>query len=306
MDPARGARLLSAFLALAALGWLVASVPALAQGGMKTVYIETRFRPPEQLAELVRPLLSERGRLAADDASGLLVVTDTPERLEEILAVLNRLQSGSAQFSVKATVMEASEEFLSRVGVDWEVGLAQGYARAGFGNGLTALSVRASLAELEAGVRMYQGSSASRRESVMRVTVMSGETAELASGVSIPLAVRDAAGNTVIQHRDVGLKLKVTPSMRSGGELIQINISLTAEALTGQGLIVDSSGTATTVYAAPGETVVIADLDQARTGSSSSGTPGLSDAPLLGPLFGVRGQGGERRIFVVLIQADRL
>jgi general secretion pathway protein D len=100
-------------------------------------------------------------------------------------------------------------------------------------------------------------------------------------------AVRDQ----VVQYRDVGTELRLTPTINEDGyvnlQLAQQVSSATAETQFGAPII-STREAATHLFVRDGQTAVIGGLVDREQSSTRSGVPFLKDLPLLGALFGSR------------------
>lgn len=100
-------------------------------------------------------------------------------------------------------------------------------------------------------------------------------------------AVRDQ----VVQYRDVGTELTLTPTINEDGyvnlQLAQQVSSATAETQFGAPII-STREAATHLFVRDGQTAVIGGLVDREQSSTRSGVPFLKDLPLLGALFGSR------------------
>lgn len=86
--------------------------------------IETRLVPVSyaQAADLqnrAKDLLSERGTIAVDDRTNMLIVRDLPGNLNQIEELVRALDTQTPQVLVEARVVEATSKYLRDVGIQW-------------------------------------------------------------------------------------------------------------------------------------------------------------------------------------------
>lgn len=106
--------------------------------------------------------------------------------------------------------------------------------------------------------------------------------------VSRTLPTSDAVRDQVIQYRDVGTSLTLTPTINPDG---YVNLSLTQEvsAVAEQGElapVISTREASTHLFVRDGQTVVIGGLIETQRDRTRSGIPYLKDLPVLGALFG--------------------
>ncbi|HEX2205215.1 MAG TPA: secretin N-terminal domain-containing protein [Longimicrobium sp.] len=102
------------------------------------------------------------------------------------------------------------------------------------------------------------------------------------------LPTADAVRDQVVQYRDVGTTLTLTPTINPDG---YVNLQLVQEVsnVSGRELdapIITTREAATHLFVRDGQTVVIGGLIQVERERTRSGIPFLKDIPLLGALFG--------------------
>ncbi|HET9957353.1 MAG TPA: type IV pilus secretin PilQ [Polyangiaceae bacterium] len=94
------------------------------QQEVKLAPIETRLVPisyanAEDLQERARPLLSERGSLAVDERTNVLIARDLAGNLNQIEELVRSLDTQTPQVLVEARIVEATSRYLRDVGIQW-------------------------------------------------------------------------------------------------------------------------------------------------------------------------------------------
>ncbi len=89
-----------------------------------TEYVEVRYARAEELAALLRGadgfgLLTERGRVAVDPRTNMLLIQDTAEQIQEILRTLDRLDVAVRQVQIEARIVVARDGVAQQLGVNW-------------------------------------------------------------------------------------------------------------------------------------------------------------------------------------------
>jgi type IV pilus assembly protein PilQ len=80
---------------------------------------------------LVKSALSQRGQIQVDSRTNTIIVTDLPDRLQTVSALLGALDRPEPQVEVEARVVQTTREFAKAIGVQWGL---NGRATPGIGN----------------------------------------------------------------------------------------------------------------------------------------------------------------------------
>jgi type IV pilus assembly protein PilQ len=91
---------------------------------VKLAPIETRLIPisyaqADDLQERARSMLSERGSIAVDERTNVLIVRDIAGNLNQIEELLRSLDTQTPQVLIEARIVEASSRYLRDVGIQW-------------------------------------------------------------------------------------------------------------------------------------------------------------------------------------------
>ncbi|HSU41495.1 MAG TPA: type IV pilus secretin PilQ [Polyangiaceae bacterium] len=91
---------------------------------VKLAPLETRLIPvsyasAKEIQERARPLLSERGTLAVDDRTNVLIARDIAGNLNQIEELIRSLDTQTPQVLVEARIVEATSRYLRDVGIQW-------------------------------------------------------------------------------------------------------------------------------------------------------------------------------------------
>jgi type IV pilus assembly protein PilQ len=94
------------------------------QQEVKLAPIETRLIPVSyaqatDLQERARPLLSERGSIAVDERTNVLIVRDIAGNLNQIEELTRSLDTQTPQVLVEARIVEATSRYIRDVGIQW-------------------------------------------------------------------------------------------------------------------------------------------------------------------------------------------
>jgi type IV pilus assembly protein PilQ len=91
---------------------------------VKLAPLETRLIPvsyaqAEAIMERARPMLSERGTLAVDARTNVLIARDIAGNLNQIEELIRSLDTQTPQVLVEARIVEATSRYLRDVGIQW-------------------------------------------------------------------------------------------------------------------------------------------------------------------------------------------
>ncbi|HEY3496857.1 MAG TPA: type IV pilus secretin PilQ [Polyangiaceae bacterium] len=91
---------------------------------VKLAPLETRLIPVSyatatDIQERVRPLLSERGSVAVDQRTNVLIARDIAGNLNQIEELIRSLDTQTPQVLVEARIVEATSRYLRDVGIQW-------------------------------------------------------------------------------------------------------------------------------------------------------------------------------------------
>ena len=91
---------------------------------VKLAPIETRLIPisyaqADDLQERARSMLSERGSIAVDERTNVLIVRDIAGNLNQIEELVRSLDTQTPQVLVEARIVEATSRYLRDVGIQW-------------------------------------------------------------------------------------------------------------------------------------------------------------------------------------------
>ncbi|MEO6598796.1 MAG: type IV pilus secretin PilQ [Polyangiaceae bacterium] len=94
------------------------------QQEVKLAPLETRLIPVSyataaELQDRAKPLLSERGSIAVDDRTNVMIVRDLAGNLNQIEELTRSLDTQTPQVLVEARIVEATSRYIRDVGIQW-------------------------------------------------------------------------------------------------------------------------------------------------------------------------------------------
>ncbi len=86
---------------------------------LETRLIPVSYAQAQDIQERAQPLLSERGSIAVDDRTNVLIVRDLAGNLNQIEELTRALDTQTPQVLVEARIVEATSRYLRDVGIQW-------------------------------------------------------------------------------------------------------------------------------------------------------------------------------------------
>lgn len=97
----------------------VTTVENLSTEELSTEIFVLNYAKAKDVAESVKEMLSERGKIKFDERTNQLVVTDVPAILYKVKKVVERLDKRTAQILVETKIIETVLDKDERLGIDW-------------------------------------------------------------------------------------------------------------------------------------------------------------------------------------------
>ncbi|GAB4372729.1 MAG: pilus (MSHA type) biogenesis protein MshL [Deltaproteobacteria bacterium] len=296
-----------------------------------TIATEEKLDFFEGIVEEVQTLLSGDGaKVVLNKATGTLVVTDFPARVEQVERYLASLESRSqAGVMIETKIFEVALDDSTQYGINWSAlpdlsslslsgSLSGGAtARQTLSSGATAFQVGVVGSKFDAFVDALSTQGQINVLSTPKISTLNNQRAIIRIGrqdvffrATVTPATTTSAAFVTFNPDTIteGIILAVTPQIgRDGKIMLAIHPSITekvgeAKAPDGNTApIVDVRETNTVVSVRDGETVFIGGLMQERTQEVINSVPLLGDIPFLGALFRNTDQQKMKTELVILI-----
>lgn len=263
-------------------------------------------------------ILSSRGSLIAEPRTNQLFVTDIPSKLEQVQALIAKLDIAVRQVLIEARIVEASESFGKSLGVKLggrpisvrnasigssyidgaggAAGITNGTfvnlpatGQNGFPSSTFAISLfNSSLSRfLNLEISALEADGKGRVISSPRVVTADQVKALIEQGTELPYQVATSSGATSLAFRKANLKLEVTPQITPEGNII-LDIDVNKDSVgqsTAAGFAIDTKHIKTQVLVDNGGTVVIGGIFEMTDRQDQTKVPVLGDLPGVGGLF---------------------
>ena len=86
---------------------------------LETVSIPLNYTDPNSVKGLISPQLSQEGSMIVDSSHNALVITDLSSKIDTIRGMLEKIDVFIPQVEIEAGVVEISDDYMSKVGIDW-------------------------------------------------------------------------------------------------------------------------------------------------------------------------------------------
>jgi general secretion pathway protein D len=265
----------------------------------------------QEMVSAVQQVMQVR-RIAVDPGRRMVFLRDQPGTILAARQILTDLSRNRAQVKIEVELLSVSKNSTLTYGFQWQnlapllnfgtflnnvAPAISGFTNfAAFGGGATFLGIGITATQAFATVSKSLGNAIFHAD----VTAMDGQAASLKVGDRYPILTSayigpsGAGANTgippAVQFQDLGLILKMTPTVQGNGE-VSLDLDAEQNALNGaanNGIpIITSRHFQGLTRLVDGESAVIAGLMQTSVNENRSGFPGLSRIPILGHLFSV-------------------
>jgi len=259
------------------------------------------FAKAQDLTSALDSLRSSRGRINADTTSNSLVITDTSDRIDKMLAVIKELDKRTPQVMIEAMMVDVKIGNEEQMGINWSI-VNKDVPSRSFTQSLSAGRTEGIIrygktifphANFTALIDFWCQNKKAEVLANPKVLTSDGHTANIELIEEIPYtqsSIASTAGTTItttLSFREAGIKLNVTPHISVEG-FVALNIkteqSFQTATVSGQPVI-DTRKAETDLLVKDGETIVIGGLKKRNTTDTVDSLPFLGRIPLLGGLF---------------------
>lgn len=307
---------------------------------LQTEFIRVKYADARELFELFKnrgegreggrgdgpstgSILSERGQVIVDERTNSLLVTETPERLEQFRRLMTLIDVPVRQVMIEARIVIAGTDFSKQLGIQWggaydsdydnkEIDIAGGIAPldsvANGGVGAVnvedalfvdvpvtaqgasrfAIGIASNDLVLRAEISALEASGNGEVVSQPKVITGDKQSASIMQGTEIPYQEASSSGATSTSFKDAVLKLDVTPHI-TPDDRIMMTLTINQDSVgevTATGIpTIDTTELNTQVLVGNGETIVLGGVFQNEETYSVTQTPFLGDLPFIGRLF---------------------
>lgn len=293
-----------------------------------TEVIEVSYTALENVVAPAKELLTERGKITADNRNKQIIVTDVASVIHEVRNLVEILDTPERQVLIEARIVEASSTFSRDLGVNWRINndndpgdlpsnsadfsggggflLTPSISGAGLAGDITFGQIGIDSTVLDLRISALETSGNGKVISRPRVTTLNGEEATISQGSQIPYQTVSDQGTTT-EFKSAELSLKVTPVINPDGSVIleidAANSSIGSTVATGAGSApaIDTKNAKTKLLVMDGETTVIGGIFVESENYGEAGIPFLRKIPIFGRLFRSNSQSSTRSELLIFI-----
>ena len=274
-------------------------------------------------------ILSQRGNVIVDDRTNTLIISELPEYMDTVLAIIENLDEPEPQVMIEARIIETTKRFSRELGIAWGFDLTAGTATGNttgveFPNNLDAdgsvnlgtpgqnglLNLRfgniLNTFELDLALNAAEEDGLVNILSTPKVATLNNNQATIQSGLQVP--IQTVANNTVtVQFVNATLRLEVTPQITADGTVVmdifiqkrEVQTAFLVPGATNAPIATKEAETQ--VLVRDGGTAVIGGIYEVSTDQGQQRVPGLANIPILGHLFRNRNRTDENEELLIFI-----
>jgi type IV pilus assembly protein PilQ len=285
-----------------------------------TLFVRTvtlKFLNAASLKVALDKMSSANGSIGIDDNTNSLIICDTKENLERILAETKKADQTPKQIMIEVVIIDVQLKNDTEIGVDWDilssenynfayrqgmiypyrltattsaadVGNATNYMTTGLGGEFSVIS-----GTVRNVVHLLQEKRNVNILASPRVMVVSGQKAEIKTVEEIPYqeVVSTSGGGQMssVQFKEVGVTLEVKATLVDDGQIL-LAVKPKQSVSTGtSGVsdvpIIDTREASTSLLMDDGQVIVMGGLRRQETRKIKSQIPLLGDLPFIGFIF---------------------
>jgi len=288
---------------------------------LRTAVVQLNFIAAGDVVSVLEPLKSERGAVQADEKTNSLVISDVPQRVNQIIQVIRQLDVQTPQVTIKAKIVFVNKIDLRDLGIRWRAENLQnptvdthvlGDTPGGeIADPFLELSIGSLASGLNVGglLQALEQREVADIQAEPQTTVLNNLPAEVFVGERTPIRVLDvgaanAEARASVELIETGIILKVTPHITSTGQVLmalQAERSGVAVADPEVGVTFNTQRATSQILVDDGETAVIGGLTVQDVSSIRTGIPVLKDIPILGGLFRTERRRTEKRDLLIFV-----
>ncbi len=279
---------------------------------LETVIKHLSYARATEVQSLLSQMSSPRGKIIVDARTNQLVITEIPDYLRIMLNLIDTVDIPTPQVVIEARIVETTKTFSRALGIRFgfngsldpalgtgtgltfpsTIGVAGGPFNLAAGDDVLRLTLANVLGtfDLDVVLTAAENEGYARIISAPKVTTQDNQSAEIQSGVQIPIQTR-VNFTTTVSYIDATLRLQVTPQITEKDTVImdiQVQKVEPAAGLNvagGQNVPLITRRAQTKLMVKDGGTAVIGGIYQATDNNAQSRVPFISSVPVIGNLF---------------------
>ncbi|MBI4411491.1 MAG: hypothetical protein HY541_03290 [Deltaproteobacteria bacterium] len=290
----------------------------------ESTQIALKYATAKDLVATIKPLLSEKGTVIADERTNIVSVKDRQSIIEDVQDLIRKVDKKDQQVRIEAKIIDATKNFSRAMGIQWgfmrDSGQVQGFGSTPVGEspetgnplnfnfpaGTPTSGAGIIIGNLIGGMDFEAQVTAAEAKgditiiSQPSVTTLNNAPAKIRSGLKIyvkstsDITIGTSSGSSGgessgLEEIDTGIELTVTPQISTDNSIKLKIAAIESEAdfsrtVDGIPSVIDNTAS-TTVFVRDGETTVIGGLFKVKKTSNVKGVPGISSIPIIGWFF---------------------
>ena len=274
---------------------------------LRTEIIPLNYADAREMSTLLKSgssgnsILSDRGSVSIDKRTNSLLVQDTPAKLDEIRALITKLDIPVKQVLIETRIVTASDKFTHELGAAFSAsnrdaqlnGELTGDFDVGLGANSPAGAVGLKLTKLPLGAQLDLELSAAQVEDQAeiianpRIITSNKRKARIEQGVEIPYEEATSSGATNIAFKKAVLSLEVVPHITKDHQVnLDLRVSRDSVGAIFNGVpSIDTREVETHVRVKNGQTIVLGGIFEETKAKNKRSVPFFGDLPVIGRLF---------------------
>jgi len=283
--------------------------------------VTLKFLNAANLKVALDKMSSANGSIGVDDNTNSIIICDTKENLERILAEIKKADQTPKQIMIEVVIIDVQLKNDTEIGVDWDI-LSTDNKDFSYRQSMVypnRLGIVAPTADTIGNIAAYEGTKLGSELAIVtddirnvvnllqekrkvdilaspRVMVVSGQKANIKTIQEIPYqeVTQSGAGGggvsaiTSTRFKDVGVTMEVKATVTDDGKIL-LTVKPSQSVSTGTSVagvpIVDKREASTTLFMDDGQVVVMGGLRRQETQKIKYQVPLLGDLPLIGFIF---------------------
>lgn len=297
----------------------IIQTPSVELEEVPVLFLETitlRFLNAKNLEGVIKSMSSRYGSLSADQNTNSLIVCDSRDYLDRIMAEVKKIDKRPQQIMVEVVILDVQLNDDTEIGINWDfldsdrrymsyrqnftttrigstvedattIGNATAFNSTGLGGSFSVIS-----GTVRNVVHLIQEKRDAEIIASPRAMMVSGQTANIRAVEEIPYTevsdTSEGGSMTSTEFKNVGVNLQVTATLTDGNDIFLIvdteqNVK-TSESSTGVP-VVDTRKANTALLLRDGQIVIIGGLRRQEKTIEVDQIPLLGDLPIIGKLF---------------------
>ena len=275
------------------------SIAAMPELFVKSVMI--KFLQAANLQKVLSNMTSSYGSITTDKNSNSLIICDTQEHIDKILAEVRKADKTPKQIMVEVVILDVKLDDDTKLGIYWDILFDDRYSAAygqyinttwPVGDILTTSAFQIITGNITNYVYALQDKRDVEILASPRVMMVSGKSSSIEAIEEIPYleSSQSSESQTVLTYtvfKEVGIKLNVTATLTDDDEVV-LKVDAEQNVQTGTSgnvPIVDTRKASSSLLLQDGQIVIMGGLRREEKSINIEQVPLLGDLPIIGGLF---------------------